>query len=199
MSEWTVVKRKKNNSQMEGCYSELFNGYNNLNTELTTEYLEKYPFDLSKTNLEYKKVNNHNIPDLELYFKEKLRDFGNFKKVISADAKVNIEAIELLQINNSVKITKDINKCYVVLVFETDNKILPYCVISYKLNMFYLDKNEYCVFLRNWMEVLVYMFKFEIDIKNDTTKSMIAEYPLEFYNNKNKIITFVNQFRKIWR
>jgi hypothetical protein len=196
MDEWTIVKHKKSHNQSN---TNLFHSSTVLNDTINEEYIEHYPFDMSQANLEYKKVNDHNIPDLEMYFKGRIRDYNNFKKIISANANIDIKPIKLISIINSVKITKDINKCYVVLVFSTDNTLLPFCVISYKLNMFYLDKNEYCVFLRNWVEVIVYLFKFELDIKNDPSKSMIANYPLDFYENKIRIINYINQFTKIWR
>lgn len=197
MTEWTLVTRKK--PRPKPIINELSCGSMSFNATHDEVFKERFTLKLRHNTIEYKQVNDHNKADLVVYFREKLLDMNNFKKILSANSAVDLYCVKLLRIIEGVKINKDINKCYVILVFETDNVLLPYCVISYKLNLFYLDKNEYCIFLRNWIEVILYMFKFETDIKNDTNNSMIADYPRNFHHNKTEIMGYFNQFHRVWR
>ena len=197
MNEWTLVTRKK--TRTKSSIQEIFSDNGILNDKLDSVFKERYTLKLLYNTIEYKQVNDHNKADLVAYFRDKLTDINNFKKIICANPDVDLSKIKLMQIIDGIKVNKDINKCYVILVCETDNALLPYCVISYKLNLFYLDTNEYCIFLRNWMEVILYMFKFETDIKNDTVNSMIVDYPISFHHDKIDILDYFNQFHRVWR
>ena len=167
-----------------------------LNDKLNNSFLAKFN-QINSNNL-FKSIVKKNINDLEDYFKLKIKNINNFKKILITPEYNKLTNIELENIEYGFKYNKNLDNCFVILIFKTNSSIIPYCIISYKLNLLYSNNNIYCIFLKNWMEVILYLFKFENDIKN-TSNYKLLNYPNIFYINKYKIINYFNKFNKIWR
>ena len=206
MNEWKLVSNKKIiNININSIFTvnnlNLFNLYTlhkTYNENLILNYGIKgnsYKFKLLKTEI---------ILNLEKYLKKKEKNLNNFKKILLTNCskptfKFNIDNIELKSIIYGFKFLQDYDKKFVFLICKLNSTEINYCIISYKLNTFNVNNNLYCIFINNWIEVLLYLFKFEIDIYKNTNKTFILNYPECFLDKKNNIINYFNNFKKIWR
>ena len=145
-------------------------------------YKTKYKINNFVNNFNYININNI----LGIIIKDNL-----FNKQITLDNFYNINhnnlTIDLteLKFNNLIKSYKLENKNmvqYIIIYYFTNNKF--YGIIHYNDN-----SKKTVIILETYLEVLLYLYKLEIDIKlNPKYSTIITKYPSCFFNTKTFLI-----------
>ena len=88
------------------------------------------------------------------------------------------------------KISKDINRNMVISIFKLKDG--QYCIISYNVNLIPSPINIYICYVKQYIEILMYLFKIESEMKMDTKNSKLIKYPKCFFKNFNFIYNYFN-------
>ena len=168
------------------CEISIFND-NEIDFRKDSNYKDSIKICTSFVHHNYKNVNINHKKDIELYFlsfnKEK------YKKILFSKKYENNNS-ELKKMLWCFKISKDINRNMVISIFKLKDG--QYCIISYNVNLIPSPINIYICYVKQYIEILMYLFKIESEMKMDTKNSKLIKYPKCFFKNFNFIYNYFN-------
>ena len=143
------------------------------------------------------KIYANNIKNISEYFMKLPISLDNYNLILFP------EYIET--INNDIKMSKlkimyKINHTNdsdhtMVIVYETDNVILPYSIVKYDENKNNLEK---CILFSNYYELILYLYNLEL--KLDIRKSVLCNYPPNFDDiNSSSLSIYFSNYNKLWK
>lgn len=163
--------------------------------------LEKQHYFINiQDNRFYQNIPNNQLEDLIDYFSTNEINIKNYNKIlfkendIYTNSKQLINSIKLSKSNYyySFKLTNNLKSIYVV-IFKILDK---YVAISF------FNKDKYrLIFLNNYLDLLLYIYKIEIDMKcNPRYTKLLVNYPYKFCDiNHNHIRNYFNSFQIFWK
>ena len=214
--EWQLnVKTKTRKIKLNNIINIDSVDFKKKNTSINEEYKNtKYNLLLS-TNFRFINFdgNSHydNFSESEYQFifetnKEKLFNLDNFSKIsyneeIENNQNLTIEKMNLSKwiVETSFKIkninTKKILNIFIYSRYDERNDIKLYSILSY-----YETTNIFLMVLTSYIELLLYIYKIEIEMgKTPRLSKIINKYPYDFKNlNINDIKNYFNNLPKMW-
>lgn len=225
--EWTLVESNKNKrikkniekdihdkvkeNKIVNIYPNVFNIVNH-DIKINSEILEdnSYLDYIKKTYIFNRNIRNSSrllkidklvIESLTRHFMDKTINILNYNKIIySNNSNLDkLDSIRLKRLLNMFKIRIKNNNSNLILVYSTDNKELPYGLITYTE---YTDtdiSNEELVLFSNYYELVLYLFMCEIKLQLKKP-TLLIRYPVNFEKiTKNNLDVLFSNFNKVWK
>lgn len=174
-----IVNKTTNNIKLNEDVNIIFNKY----------YKPKYKLNNFVNNFNYININNTlSVIIKDNLFNKKIQ-FDNFFQIYHNNLTI---VLTDLKFNNLIKLFKLENKFlmqYIIIYYFTNNKL--YGIVHYNDN-----SKKTLVILETYLEVLLYLYKLEIDIKlNPKYSVIITKYPACFFTTK---IGLINSYFKFF-
>ena len=167
-----IVNETNNNIKLNEDVNIIFNKF----------YKTKYKLNNFVNNFNYININNTLAVIIKDNLFNKKITLDNFCQIYHNNLTIDLTD---LKFNNLIKLFKLENKFliqYIIIYYFTNNKL--YGIIHYNDN-----SKKTLVILETYLEVLLYLYKLEIDIKlNPKYSVIITKYPECFFYTKNFLI-----------
>ena len=160
---------------------------NEIDFSKDSNYKDSIKINTSFVHHNYKNVNINHKKDIELYFLTLNKD--KYKKTLFSKNYENNNS-DLKKMLWCFKINKDINRNMIISIFKLKDG--QYCIISYNVNLIPSPINIYICYVKQYIEILMYLFKIESEMKMDTKNSHLIKYPKCFFKNFNFIYNYFN-------
>lgn len=213
--QWTVnIKRKQKRVNLKNLLSSDNDDFKRKNIVINRDYVTESYSNLLRRSFQFVSFNDNshyeNFNESEYDFiveNNKKREFNlnNFSKIMYNDeidnSNTNVSRLTLdkwtvissFRIRN-VKTRKTLNT-FIYTYDDYNNDRTLYCVMTY-----YDRNNVFLMLLTSYVEVLLYIYKIEIEMgKNPVLSKIINRYPYEFKEiNINTIKNYFNNLPKVW-
>lgn len=169
--------------------------FNDETIDFTKEqiYTQKFKINTNTFTNNYKNININHKKSIEDFF---LNKNTKYTRVYYG------KQYDISEKNNSLKkmlycfrLNKDINKSIVICIFRLKNGL--YAIVTYNVNLIPSPINTYICYTKYYMEVLMYIFKLESELKMDTKHSQVIKYPKCFFKNFNYIYNYFSWHKQV--
>lgn len=139
---------------------------------------------------------HHNYKNLSLDHRRSIENFLivnkhiKYKKTFYGEHYDETTDNSLKKMLYCFKINKDINKSIVICIFRLKNG--QFAIITYNVNLIPSPVNMFICYVKYYIEVLMYIFKLESEMKMDTKHSNVIKYPKCFFKNFAYIFKYFN-------
>lgn len=212
---WTVnIKRKQKRVNLKNLLSTDNNDFKRKNVVINKDYLLESFSNLLRRNFQFVCFNDNshykNFNETECNFiiennRKKLFNLNNFSKIMynneidNSNTNVSRLSLDSWTVITSFRIrnvqTRKILNTFIYSYEDFNNDRTLYCVMTY-----YDRNNVFLMLLTSYVEVLLYIYKIEIEMgKNPGLSKIINKYPYEFKDiNINTIKNYFNNLEKVW-
>jgi hypothetical protein len=159
---------------------------NNIDFSKDEIYQDTIKINTNLIHHQYKNLSLDNRRSIENYFT--INKNIKFRKIFKSEHYVDSENTQLKKMLYCFKINKDINKSIVVCIFRLKNG--QFAIITYNVNLIPSPVNMFICYAKYYIEVLMYIFKLESEMKMDTKHSHIVKYPKCFFKNFGYIFKY---------
>jgi len=154
--------------------------------EKDSEYQSLIRINTQFIHHNYKTLSVNHRKDTESFF---ILNENKYKQILHGKS-YERNASPLKKMIWSFKINKDINRNMVICIFRLKDD--QFAIISYNVNLIPTPINIYICYVKHYIEVLMYLFKIESEMKMDTKNSQLIKYPKSFFKNFNYIYNYFN-------
>lgn len=213
--QWTVnIKRKQKRVNLKNILSSDNDDFKRKNIVINRDYVtesysnllkHRFHFVCFNDNSHYENFNESEYDFIVENNRNRQFNLNNFSKIMYNDgidnSNTNVSQLTLdswkvissFRIRN-VQTRKTLNT-FIYKYYDNDNDRTLYCVMTY-----YDRNNIFLMVLSSYVEVLLYIYKIEIEMgKNPGLSKIINRYPYEFKEiNINTIKNYFNNLPKVW-
>jgi hypothetical protein len=210
--DWVVnVKKISKKLKLNNLIAISGDNYKNKQVIVNKEYLTERYNSILRSNFSLVNFNNNNnylnFTESELSFLdndniERPLTLGNFNKITYNNMFLEDSDLETIKLKNSTLIScfkiKNNKKILNVFIYEQYVEKLDktmYIILSY-----FDRKNIHAMVLTNYLEVLLYLLKFEYELnKNYKYSSLVNKYPHEFNSiHIQELRIYFNNLSNVW-
>jgi hypothetical protein len=156
-------------------------------------YTDKLKINTQLFTNNYRNININHRKSIEDFFINKKTNYTRVYYGKKYD--INEPNSMLKKMLYCFRLNKDINKSIVICIFRLKNGL--YAIVTYNVNLIPSPINTYICYTKYYMEVLMYIFKLESELKMDTKHSQVIKYPKCFFKNFNYIYNYFNWHKQV--